>query len=103
MFFGEGFGSEILGRSRIEVVPLELFYKIGILGLILSLIPVLYIIFKSINNKLTCISLQMSSIALFSALVSVTNPFLYTPMGVYIIGISLISMENTTRLNKSLD
>lgn len=92
LIFGEGFGSLISGRSRIEVVPLELLYKVGLFGIILSLTPLFFVMYKSLF-KTTELSLKIGCIALFAAGVSLTNPFLYTPMGIYILGVSIITLN----------
>ena len=77
--FGRGFGSFILDRLRIEIVPLEILQKTGYF----------------INSTKT--SLMMSLILFFSITVSITNPFLFTPMGIFIIGVVVLwvfSIEN---------
>ncbi|WMY75887.1 oligosaccharide repeat unit polymerase [Buttiauxella selenatireducens] len=93
LIFGEGFGSAILGRGRIEVVPLELLYKTGAIGIFLSMLPLLVVIYKGIVKSSRIEDLQVSCILIFAAGVSLTNPFLYTPMGIYIIGIAILSLE----------
>lgn len=44
--FGRGFGSFILDRLRIEIVPLEILQKTGVIGVFISLVPMLLIFLK---------------------------------------------------------
>ncbi|HCR6290867.1 TPA: O13/O129/O135 family O-antigen polymerase [Shigella flexneri] len=95
--FGRGFGSFILDRLRIEIVPLEILQKTGIIGVFISLVPMLLIFLKGYFLNSTKTSLMMSLILFFSITVSITNPFLFTPMGIFIIGVVVLwvfSIEN---------
>ena len=101
VIFGEGFGASIFGRGRIEVVPLEIFYKMGILGILISLIPFIKIIFDNLLIENSILKVQIACSLIFALLVSLTNPFIYTPMGIYLISISLISLTES-KGNKDL-
>ncbi|EHF3742060.1 O13/O129/O135 family O-antigen polymerase, partial [Shigella flexneri] len=95
--FGRGFGSFILDRLRIEIVPLEILQKTGVIGVFISLVPMLLIFLKGYFLNSTKTSLMMSLILFFSITVSITNPFLFTPMGIFIIGVVVLwvfSIEN---------
>ncbi|EEZ9817670.1 O13/O129/O135 family O-antigen polymerase, partial [Escherichia coli O135] len=95
--FGRGFGSFILDRLRIEIVPLEILQKTGVIGVFISLVPMLLIFVKGYFLNSTKTSLMMSLILFFSITVSITNPFLFTPMGIFIIGVVVLwvfSIEN---------
>lgn len=87
--FGLGFGSEVVGRGRIEVVPLELLYKTGSIGIILSILPLLWAAKKTFLVPFDMKKLQVFCTLLFSSGVSITNPFLYTPMGIFVLGITI--------------
>ncbi|QLK60821.1 oligosaccharide repeat unit polymerase [Enterobacteriaceae bacterium Kacie_13] len=92
VIFGEGFGASIFGRGRIEVVPLEIFFKVGMLGVIISIIPFLKVIYENLLSKDNLIKVQIACSLIFGLSVSITNPFIYTPMGIYLISIALISL-----------
>lgn len=100
--FGEGFGASIFGRGRIEVVPLEIFYKMGVTGIVLSVIPFIKVIVSNIFTGSNVWRLQIACSLIFGIGVSVTNPFIYTPMGIYLISISFISLTNFTHLTSKL-
>lgn len=87
--FGKGFGAYIGDRSRIEVVPLEIFYKTGIVGIVISLIPVVVFSIKSLFGKVSTTSIQIVCALIFGVGVSITNPFIYTPMGIYVIAMAI--------------
>lgn len=89
--FGYGFGAQILDRGRIEVVPLELIYKTGVIGIILSAMPIVFISINTLLKSYTVRELQIVCVLIFSAGVSITNPFLYTPMGIFVIAIAINS------------
>ena len=100
--FGGGFGSFILDRLRIEIVPLEILQKTGVIGVFTSIIPMLLIFVKGYFLNTTKTSLMMSLILFFSITVSITNPFLFTPMGIFIIGVVVLwifSIENVNISN----
>lgn len=103
VLFGEGFGSSIFGRGRIEVVPLEIFYKMGIIGMILSIIPFVKIIQENIFSEARVWKLQIACSLIFGVGVSITNPFIYTPMGIYLISISFISLTKFMQSDSQLD
>lgn len=94
--FGHGFGAQILDRGRIEVVPLELFYKTGALGVILSVLPIFILSIGTILKSFTIRKLQIVCALIFSAGVSITNPFLYTPMGIFVMAMAINSNKNTS-------
>lgn len=96
LFLGQGFGSEIAGRGRIEVVPLELLYKTGIVGILLSIIPVIRIISMYMQSSASSHQLKIGCALIFAAGVSITNPFLFTPMGIFLIAIAINSRVNKT-------
>lgn len=87
--FGYGFGSEIAGRSRIEVVPLEMLYKTGFLGIMVSLLPILITSLKLWVETKDRTSLVILCFVVFSVGVSITNPFIYTPMGIFVMAIAI--------------
>ncbi|EFM0533662.1 oligosaccharide repeat unit polymerase [Escherichia coli] len=89
--FGHGFGSHIIERVRIEIVPLEIFYKTGIIGIVLSIIPLYLLSINALTRTFTTKQLQIVCALIFSAGVSITNPFLYTPMGIFVIAIAINS------------
>ncbi|CAM8438249.1 O-antigen polymerase [Escherichia coli] len=87
----------IIDRLRIEIVPLEILQKTGVIGVFISLVPMLLIFVKGYFLNSTKTSLMMSLILFFSITVSITNPFLFTPMGIFIIGVVVLwvfSIEN---------
>lgn len=89
-FWGKGFGSYIGERQRIEVVYLEIFYKTGFLGCLCC--AYLFILGSRRllkNNKMH----KMFPILLYVFGVSMTNPFVFTPMGIFTLAIILISSE----------
>lgn len=94
--FGYGFGAQIMDRGRIEVVPLELIYKTGMIGLILSAIPIVTLSISTLLKSYTIRKLQIVCALIFSAGVSITNPFLYTPMGIFVIAMAI----NSNKLDK---
>lgn len=101
--FGTGFGTFILDRLRIEVVPLEILQKTGVIGVAISLLPLIYIFVKGYFYKKTKSSLIMSCILLFSICVSITNPFLYTPMGIFVIGVVVSSLFSLNHVRSTND
>ena len=82
-------------------MPLEIFYKMGILGILISLIPFIKIIFDNLLIENSILKVQIACSLIFALLVSLTNPFIYTPMGIYLISISLISLTES-KGNKDL-
>lgn len=92
--FGHGFGAQILDRGRIEVVPLELLYKTGVVGIILSIAPLFSLSVNALTKSFTTKQLQIVCALIFSAGVSITNPFLYTPMGIFVIAIAINSNKS---------
>lgn len=103
IFFGEGFGTSISGRGRIEVVPLEIFYKMGAIGIVLSVLPFVKVVMENIFYRSDIWRLQVACSLVFGIGVSITNPFIYTPMGIYLIAISFISLTNFTQPGSQLD
>lgn len=103
VIFGEGFGASISGRGRIEVVPLEIFYKMGVFGLVLSIIPFVKVVMENIFYRADVWRLQIACSLVFGIGVSITNPFIYTPMGIYLIAISFISLTNFTQPHSQLN
>ena len=98
--FGYGFGSEIAGRSRIEVVPLEMLYKTGFLGIMVSLLPILITSLKLWIERKDRTSLIILCFVVFSVGVSITNPFIYTPMGIFVMAIA-INHISINKFNKA--
>ncbi|WP_075180897.1 polymerase [Pantoea sp. 1.19] len=92
LIFGTGFGTHFFERLRIEVVPLEILQKTGLIGVVVSILPVLLLIRKGFNKLARNTDLVMSGILIFSLGVSITNPFLYTPMGIFVLGVSAIAI-----------
>ena len=104
IFLGNGFGSDILGRTKLEVALVEMFWKTGFLGVTLSFTPIIYLIIKNIlyhDDAKNIIGLCL----LYIVLVSLTNPFMFTPMGYFIVCLSIASdnkhMTKVMRLNLS--
>lgn len=96
IFVGVGFGAEISGRNRIEMVPLEIFYKTGIIGLLISLVPIIIVSSSQLLKVNTMTGLKITCALLFAAGVSITNPFLYTPMGIFVLAMAVnIHILNT--------
>lgn len=85
-FFGHGWGAEIRDRAKLENVFMEIFYKSGILGVISSLVIVIYI-FLHKNNKYN----PFLYFTVFSFIFSQTNPFIFTPMGIVLLIMSILS------------
>ncbi|WP_347113482.1 oligosaccharide repeat unit polymerase [Leclercia sp. S52] len=94
--FGHGFGTQILDRGRIEVVPLELLYKTGVFGLVLSAIPIVILSLSTLIKSYTIRKLQIVCALIFAAGVSITNPFLYTPMGIFVIAMAINSNKKSS-------
>ncbi|EMB9675064.1 oligosaccharide repeat unit polymerase, partial [Escherichia coli] len=70
--FGHGFGAQVLDRGRIEVVPLELLYKTGAIGIVLSIIPIFALSIRVLVKSFTTKQLQIVCALLFAAGVSIT-------------------------------
>ena len=102
IFFGEGFGAAISGKGRIEVVPLEIFYKIGFIGLVISILPLLKLIHYNFSSANSLLNMQLACSLIYGLTVSITNPFIYTPMGIYLISIALISLTTSKPVDKNL-
>ncbi|WP_373976013.1 hypothetical protein NT239_04375 [Chitinibacter sp. SCUT-21] len=81
--FGKGFGYLISGRERIEVVYLEMLAKCGIFS-VLFFAFIFFLCVKCCRNS----NFSVVSIV-FVFCVSFTNPFLLTPMGIFLISILL--------------
>lgn len=107
LIFGSGFGTFILDRLRIEVVPLEILQKTGLIGIALTFIPFFTLIKKgylAFDN--TKINLVLSCCTIFALGVSITNPFLYTPMGIFVTGVVTVivsSRNNNITLHSKND
>jgi hypothetical protein len=83
---GHGWGAEIGERSRIENIFMEIFFKAGFLGLLCSLFLVLYIFFqKNFQNN------PYFYLLIFAFVYSQTNPFIFTPMGIVLLGVCMLS------------
>lgn len=83
---GNGWGAEVRGRARLENIFMELFFKTGIPGLLSSFLLSIYVFFCSKNKFNPFIYLMF-----FSLLVSQTNPFIFTPMGIILTGVCILS------------
>lgn len=95
--FGHGWGAEIRDRTKLENVFMEIFYKSGILGLLSSLVIVIYI-FLHKNNKYN----PFLYFTVFSFLVSQTNPFIFTPMGIILLIMSMLSFRYFFDVNSNI-
>ena len=84
--FGNGWGSLIYNRERIEIVFIEIFYKTGFLGLISSLSFLFYAFMKAADSHFRNVYFF---IVLFMYLVSLTNPFVFTPMGIVTLAVCM--------------
>lgn len=88
--FGNGWGSLIYNRERIEIVFIEVFYKTGFLGLISSLSFLFYAFMKAADSNFRNVYFF---IVLFMYLVSLTNPFVFTPMGIVTLAVCMIGLR----------
>ncbi|MBR7718232.1 hypothetical protein [Acinetobacter nosocomialis] len=84
--FGYGWGAEIRDRAKLENIFMELFYKTGVIGLVSSLVLIVYV-FLHKNNKFNPFLYFM----LFAFIFSQTNPFIYTPMGIVLVLMCMLS------------
>lgn len=84
LFFGHGFGSTINDRPNIENVFLWLFWHTGFTGIVLFLLPFLYVLFKSNSfpSALAPYRVFIISSLGFFYLISLTNPFINNPIGI---------------------
>lgn len=88
--FGNGWGSLIYNRERIEIVFIEIFYKTGFLGLISSLSFLIYAFIRAVDSNFRNVYFF---IVLFMYLVSLTNPFVFTPMGIVTLAVCIIGLR----------
>lgn len=88
--FGNGWGSLIYNRERIEIVFLEIFYKTGFFGLISSLSFLIYAFIKAAESNFRNVYFF---IVLFMYLVSLTNPFVFTPMGIITLAVCIVALR----------
>lgn len=95
--FGHGWGAEIRDRAKLENVFMEIFYKSGILGLLSSFVIVIYI-FLHKNNKYN----PFLYFTVFSFLFSQTNPFIFTPMGIILLIVSMLSLRYFFDVNSNI-
>ena len=96
-FFGHGWGAEIRDRAKLENVFMEIFYKSGILGLLSSFVIIIYI-FLHKNNKYN----PFLYFTAFSFLFSQTNPFIFTPMGIILLIMSMLSFRYFFDVNSNI-
>lgn len=96
-FFGHGWGAEIRDRAKLENVFMEIFYKSGILGLLSSFVIVIYI-FLHKNNKYN----PFLYFTVFSFLFSQSNPFIFTPMGIILLIVSMLSFRYFFDVNSNI-
>lgn len=102
--FGNGFGSLINNRSSVENSFLEIFYIQGLLGII----PYVIILYKSYYNYFK-IEKQLRTIfspffygIIFVAILSLTNPFINNPIGMFFVLISYSVLSNNKYILNSI-
>ncbi|WP_045131362.1 hypothetical protein [Acinetobacter pittii] len=83
---GNGWGEDIGDRAKIEVVFLEIFYKTGVLGLLSSFSFLIYFLLQKgfFRNP-------YFYFVVFAYIVSFSNPFVFTPMGITVLAVAIIS------------
>lgn len=94
---GNGWGAEVRDRAKIENVFIEIFYKCGLLGLLSSLVLVFYMfLYKNIKYN------PFFYLMLFAFMYSQTNPFIFTPMGIVLVGMCILSCRFKFNKNNEL-
>ena len=93
---GYGFGAKVFGRQAIELTYINILYKQGIAGLLFWLVPLAYVAWGVRNMgepgaRLLAMPFLMATA--FVYLVSVTNPFLTTPIGLTVLMIAMVAVN----------
>ncbi len=94
---GNGWGSEINGRARLENIFMEIFFKTGLPGLLSSLVLTVYVFISSKSKYNPFVYLMF-----FSFIVSQTNPFIFTPMGIILTAVCMLSCRYYFNRNGAL-
>jgi len=83
LFFGHGFGWTINNRQNIENSLLWFFSHSGLVGVIISILPYIYVVIKSsmFQQELRPYRIFLLASLGFMYLISLTNPFINNPLG----------------------
>lgn len=89
---GNGLGAEILGRDQLEINYINIFYKLGIVGLIFWFYPLFYIYTQSRKLSTHALQLVIPFIlsTLFVYLVSCAHQFLTNSIGMTIVLVTMV-------------
>jgi hypothetical protein len=99
VFFGKGFRGPIFGRDAVEATYVNVLYRQGLPWLIFWLLPMAYLTWqigaiKASNRRL---ALPYFMAAAFTYLVSLTNPFLSSALGISVVMIAMVAVRVIAR------
>lgn len=94
--FGAGFGSAINGRGRIEIVYLEMFYKTGVFAFFFFALVFAQCATRALRNDYFYFT-----VVIYVFMVSVTNPLIFTPMGIFLLSMAYSRAGSHDILNNS--
>jgi hypothetical protein len=93
---GYGFGAQVFGRQAIELTYINILYKQGIAGLVFWLVPLAYVAWRVRNIRerdARRLAMPFLMSTAFVYLVSVTNPFLATPIGLTVVMLAMVAVN----------
>ncbi|MBS3934547.1 MAG: hypothetical protein KGZ43_00110 [Sulfuritalea sp.] len=104
LFFGGGFGTEVLGREAIEITYVNVFFKQGLVGLLFWFLPAVYLAWQLRlvrDAALRPLAMPYVMAVAFVYAVSLTNPFLTNPIGMAVVLIAMAAVR-VVRLSERL-
>lgn len=89
---GNGLGAEILGRNQIEINYINIYYKLGILGLVFWFSPLFYIYTQTrrLNTHTLQLAIPFILSTLFVYFVSLPHQFLTNSIGMTIVLVTMV-------------
>ncbi|BBP05726.1 hypothetical protein TPL01_24500 [Sulfuriferula plumbiphila] len=102
VLFGKGFNGTIVGREAIEITYINILYRQGLAWLIFWLLPMAYLIWRmhairDPNHQFLALPYFMA--ATFVYLVSFTNPFLSSSIGISVVMIAMVAVRVIAQSN----
>ncbi len=94
LVMGHGFGVAAgVNRVHLEISYYEILHKQGIVGLLVWCIPLLYCFRKLVRDQTEKLDKRFFLAVLSVYIISLTNPFINSPLGLSVIVIAMISMD----------
>ena len=101
---GHGLGFTVPSRMGNEYTYIDIFMKMGIIGLILFLLPMVLIvvkIFKTNSDEVFAKDLKIIWFAFLLGILaySIFNPYITSSLGLFVLGITMAVSQNTKKIN----